>query len=111
MLETIVCVYSSICVAVITLLLIMYIAEKLYDKYFSTLEDQRGSYAVITGCDSGFGNIAAHEFNRRGIHVFAACLTSNAVQAFNEDITFKGTSFVMDVTKKEDIENAAVMIQ
>ena len=66
---------------------------------------------MITGCDSGFGLSSAHEFNSRGIYVFTACLTSQAVQDFNDDDTFKGTAFLMDVTKREDIEAATVMIK
>ena len=89
----------------------MFSLEKIYDWYCSDWEDHKGSYALITGCDSGFGKGAAHEFNSRGIHVFAACLTSHAVETFEDDVTFKGTAFVMDITKKEDIERITSVIR
>ena len=111
MLDVTLWVYSSVCVAVATIIILMFSLEKLYDWYYSDWEDQEASYALITGCDSGFGKGAAHEFNSRGIHVFAACLTSHAVETFEDDVTFKGTAFVMDITKKEDIERITSVIR
>ena len=111
MLDFILWVYSSVCVAVGSIIILTFSLEKIYDWYCSDWEDHKGSYALITGCDSGFGKGAAHEFNSRGIHVFAACLTSQAVQAFEDDVSFKETAFVMDITKKEDIEKITSVIR
>ena len=38
--------------------------------------------------------------------VFAGCLTEEGVKRFQDDPVFRGISFRMDITKKEDLEKA-----
>jgi len=45
-------------------------------------------YVVITGCDSGFGNMLAKKLDELGFHVFAGCLTEQGcIQLNNETST------------------------
>lgn len=67
-------------------------------------------HVLITGCDSGFGRGAALQLNQQQVFVFAACLTDSAVQIYNDDTSFNGLAFVMNVTKTDDIERAKFLI-
>jgi len=100
-------VFYSIC----SLLIFIHILKTIFNLILDGEQNRRGSYALITGCDSGFGYATAYELNKRGIYVFAACLTKDGVQRFEEDANFKGKSFIMNVTKMEDINNAKQMIE
>ena len=68
-------------------------------------------YVMITGCDTGFGHDSAYEFNERNIFVFACCLTSEAVDRFNSDRSFKGRALLMNVTKQDDVMRVREMIE
>jgi len=93
-----------------TVVLLLCVANKILDILFTSTNDGRGTYALITGCDSGFGYSAAHALNTSGVCVFAACLTPAAVDMFNNDEEFHGTAFQMNVTNKDDIAAATTMI-
>jgi len=45
--------------------------------------DVRGKNVLITGCDTGFGRMAAEYLSEKGINVFAACLTEKEVDILN----------------------------
>ncbi|XP_030836458.1 retinol dehydrogenase 7-like [Strongylocentrotus purpuratus] len=70
--------------------------------------DLTGRYVLVTGCDSGFGNILAKYLGpKRGCHVIAGCLT----RAGMEDVMSgapKGTvtAIPMDVTDTKSILQA-----
>jgi len=113
-LDMIASLYNStftIIFAITNLTIFLLLVRKVVNFLLAREEKRNGSYALITGCDSGFGFATAYELNKRDIHVFAACLTRESVQKFNDDDNFKGTAFVMNVTKKEDIEAAKCMIE
>lgn len=96
---------------IINLLILLIVMQKALNFLFSREEIKNSSYALITGCDTGFGYATTYELNKRGIHVFAACLMQQSVDRFKDDNNFKGTAFLMNVTKKEDIETAKCMIE
>ena len=47
--------------------LVIYIVNKFYNKWFTVIQNGSGKFALITGCDSGFGHLAAHELNKKGV--------------------------------------------
>ncbi|KAK3095143.1 hypothetical protein FSP39_010782 [Pinctada imbricata] len=63
------------------------------------------SYVIITGCDSGFGRLAAERFHRLGMHVFAGCLLDKSVKELKESSTDRLVPFQLDIRKLSDIEN------
>ncbi|EDV28259.1 uncharacterized protein TRIADDRAFT_21854 [Trichoplax adhaerens] len=68
-------------------------------------------YILITGCDSGFGNLLAKRLDLIGCHVFAACLTQQGVTQLAQSTSSRVKTFMMDVTQQQDIENAYSMIK
>lgn len=68
-------------------------------------------YVLVTGCDSGFGNATALELSRKKMYVFAGCLTQEGVEGLKSQTGFKGMAFLMDVTKKEDVERTKKLIE
>ncbi|KAK3094857.1 hypothetical protein FSP39_007143 [Pinctada imbricata] len=69
------------------------------------------SFIVITGCDSGFGRLAAERFDRLGMHVFAGCLLDKSVKELKESSTDKLVPIQLDITKLSDIENLLQLIK
>ncbi|XP_020645061.2 dehydrogenase/reductase SDR family member 9 isoform X1 [Pogona vitticeps] len=63
-----------------------------------------GKYVFITGCDSGFGNLAARTLHKRGFHVIAACLTENGAAELEAEASKKLQTVLLDVTDSENIK-------
>jgi len=97
--------------AITNLTIFLLLVRQTVNFMFAHEGKRNGSYALITGCDTGFGNATAYELNKRDIHVFAGCLTQESVQKFNDDDNFQGSAFLINVMKKEDIEAAKCMIE
>jgi len=95
---------------VINFTLVLTIGCRIMETLLSRESSGHNKHALITGCDTGFGYSTTYELNARGVHVFAACLTADAVQKFNDDDNFKGTAFVMNITNQQDIDQAREMI-
>jgi NAD(P)-dependent dehydrogenase (short-subunit alcohol dehydrogenase family) len=66
---------------------------------------------LITGCDTGFGNVFAKRMTLKGFTVFAGCLTEDGkreLQSLNRD-TLK--PFILDVTNKKSIDQGYIYVQ
>lgn len=68
-------------------------------------------FVVITGCDSGFGRLAAERFDSLGMHVFAGCLQEKRFLEIKERCTDNMVPIVLDVTKQDNIENLLTQVQ
>merc|ERR1712137_276321 len=64
---------------------------------------------LITGCDSGFGLQTTHQLSRKGMKVFAACLTQDGVD--NLANTKNVTPFLMNVTNEESVQAGFELVQ
>ncbi|KAJ3193137.1 Retinol dehydrogenase 5 [Irineochytrium annulatum] len=76
------------------------------------LDQLRGKSVVITGCDTGFGNMTAMELISHGLNVYAGCLTEQGRQGLisqckglHPKVASKGvlTALILDVTKDESV--------
>ena len=56
--------------AITNICLIIYLLNKISHSFFSHVQQGSGKYALVTGCDTGFGYLAAHELNKRGTESF-----------------------------------------
>lgn len=66
--------------------------------------DPRKQAVVITGCDSGFGEMSSVRLQQLGFHVIAVCLTQDGRDRLAEAVA---VAVVADVTKDDDIARLA----
>ncbi|XP_078408455.1 dehydrogenase/reductase SDR family member 9-like isoform X1 [Cetorhinus maximus] len=68
-------------------------------------------YVFITGCDTGFGNLAAKVLDIGGFRVLAGCLTEEGAQNLKKETSSRLKTIPLDITKSDSIENAADLIK
>ncbi|XP_061736066.1 retinol dehydrogenase 7-like isoform X2 [Nerophis ophidion] len=61
---------------------------------------------LITGCDSGFGNLLARQLDRKGFCVIAACLTQGGAADLASSASPRLKTLILDVTDSESIRRA-----
>ncbi|XP_075055540.1 retinol dehydrogenase 16-like isoform X2 [Mixophyes fleayi] len=64
-------------------------------------------YVLITGCDSGFGNLAAKQLDRRGLYVLAACLTPHGAENLKKVTSSRLKTVILDVTDSQSVSSTA----
>ncbi|OCT92839.1 retinol dehydrogenase 7 [Xenopus laevis] len=74
------------------------------DRYI--LENLTDKYVLITGCDSGFGNLLARKLDRRGLHVLAACLTDRGAEELKKQTSSRLQTVLLDVTDSNSVKSA-----
>lgn len=87
---------------ILLLCCIALVAERFLRKLKIDKFDQR--YVLITGCDTGFGNTLAKRLDALKVHVFAACLTKEAVKRLTEETSSNLIAVELDVTQDASIE-------
>ncbi|KAM6458994.1 dehydrogenase/reductase SDR family member 9 isoform 1-T4 [Liasis olivaceus] len=73
--------------------------------------DPEGKYVFITGCDSGFGKLAALTFDRRGFQVIGGCLTERGAKELKEESSDKLQTVLLDVTDSDNIKQVAEQVK
>lgn len=63
-------------------------------------------YILVTGCDTGFGNLLAKRLDELGCHVFAGCFTEKGEVDLKKTSSERLHAFPLDVTKPESVQNA-----
>ncbi|XP_036361248.1 17-beta-hydroxysteroid dehydrogenase type 6-like isoform X2 [Octopus sinensis] len=76
-----------------------------------TVTEFNQKYVLVTGCDTGFGYLLAKQLDVLGFNVFATCLTKEAISGLHAICTKRLEAFLMDVTKKEDIEKVEKFVR
>ncbi|MEE6471614.1 hypothetical protein FKM82_009311 [Ascaphus truei] len=71
------------------------------------LQNLSDKYVLITGCDSGFGNLLAKQLDRRGLHVLAACLTERGAEDLKKETSSRLQTVILDVTDSQSVSSAA----
>lgn len=68
---------------------------------------------LITGCDSGFGNLLARCLDKDGFKVYACCLFEHGdgAKQLKSDCSSKLTIVKLDVTSDEDVDLAYKKIE
>lgn len=75
------------------------------------IADITDKYIFITGCDSGFGNLAARTFDKKGFHVIAACLTESGSTALKSETSERLRTVLLDVTDPENVKRTAQWVK
>jgi len=68
-------------------------------------------FVLITGCDSGFGDLLARQLDARGLRVLAGCLTESGAARLRETASSRLQTVLLDVTSSSSIAAAAAWVQ
>lgn len=68
-------------------------------------------YVLITGCDTGFGNLLAKELDKLGFNVFAGCLTDKGSKELGDETSKNVTPVLLNVCSEESIRSALLVVK
>ncbi|XP_054253137.1 retinol dehydrogenase 16-like [Indicator indicator] len=68
-------------------------------------------FVLITGCDSGFGNLLARQLDARGLPVLAACLTEAGAARLRAEASSRLQTVLLDVTSSQSIAATAAWVR
>ncbi|NXF73136.1 RDH16 dehydrogenase, partial [Sclerurus mexicanus] len=68
-------------------------------------------HVLITGCDSGFGNLLARQLDGRGLRVLAACLTEAGAARLRAAASSRLQTVLLDVTSSQSIAAATAWVR
>ncbi|XP_050412347.1 retinol dehydrogenase 7 [Patella vulgata] len=68
-------------------------------------------YVLVTGCDTGFGNLLAKRLDRLGFQVIAACLKQDAAAELKKTSSERLQTLQLDVTSEDDIKSALTKVK
>jgi len=74
------------------------------------IQNLRGRSVFISGCDTGFGRQLALDLDKKGLKVFAGCLTENGVKELKEICSSIAVPIICDITKSDDIKKTTEII-
>ncbi|XP_075447559.1 retinol dehydrogenase 7-like [Ascaphus truei] len=72
-----------------------------------TLQNLSDKYVLITGCDSGFGNLLAKQLDRLGLRVLATCLTERGAEDLKKETSSRLQTVFLDVSDSQSVSSAA----
>lgn len=75
------------------------------------IADITDKYIFITGCDTGFGNLAARTFDKKGFRVIAACLTESGSKALKAETSERLHTVLLDVTDPENVKRTTQWVK
>ncbi|XP_075757956.1 retinol dehydrogenase 16 isoform X3 [Pelodiscus sinensis] len=91
-------------------LLGLYFLHRWYREQ-QTVEGLSEKHVLITGCDSGFGNLLARQLDARGLRVLAACLTPQGVEQLRQATSERLQTVILDVTRSDSIAAVAAWVK
>ncbi|NXQ65026.1 RDH16 dehydrogenase, partial [Anthoscopus minutus] len=68
-------------------------------------------HVLITGCDSGFGNLLARQLDARGLRVLAACLTHAGAAQLQAATSKRLQTVLLDVTSSKSIADVTAWVR
>lgn len=70
------------------------------------IENITDKYVLVTGCDSGFGNLLCKKLDRKGFRVVAGCLTEKGADDLKRVAGPYLKTVILDVTNQDSIQKA-----
>ncbi|XP_066544689.1 retinol dehydrogenase 1 isoform X2 [Amia ocellicauda] len=98
-------VTTCILASVLALIALWYIKDSLKIDHI----DQK--YVLVTGCDTGFGNLLCKQLHHRGFCVIAACLSEKGADDLKAATSPRLKTVLLNVTDSTSIENAFQFVQ
>ncbi|NXC10407.1 RDH16 dehydrogenase, partial [Orthonyx spaldingii] len=68
-------------------------------------------HVLITGCDSGFGNLLARQLDARGLRVLAACLSDAGAAQLRAATSGRLQTVLLDVTSSKSVADVAAWVR
>lgn len=68
-------------------------------------------HVLITGCDSGFGNLLARQLDSKGLQVIAACLTEKGAETLSTATSPRLKTLLLNVTDGASIKKAVEFVE
>ncbi|NXY00118.1 RDH16 dehydrogenase, partial [Centropus bengalensis] len=68
-------------------------------------------FVLVTGCDSGFGNLLARQLDARGLRVLAACLSEQGAAQLRAAASSRLQTVLLDVTSSQSIATTAAWVR
>ncbi|KAM9804954.1 retinol dehydrogenase 7-like [Neosynchiropus ocellatus] len=94
----------------LVIFLLAYVAIWWYIRESSEVGAFGQKHVVITGCDSGFGNLLARQLDKKGFHVVAACLTEKGAADLSSLTSPRLKTLLLDVTDTESIRRTVEFV-
>lgn len=91
----------------VVVVLVVLIFVYRWNRQKERLTNLTDKYVLITGCDSGFGNLLAKQLHRRGVQVLAACLTQNGAEELKKETSSRLRTVILDVTDSQSVSTTA----
>ncbi|KAM4701137.1 retinol dehydrogenase 7-like [Discoglossus pictus] len=92
---------------ILLLLLLALILLYRWYRQSQILQNLSDKYVLITGCDSGFGNLAAKQLDRRGLRVLATCLTEKGAEDLKKETSSRLQTVILDLTNSQNVKDVA----
>jgi len=92
-------------IAVILYKLIDWIRKRIYVGNYGS------RYILITGCDTGFGNMISKRLDKLGCNVFAGCLTEAGASELQSTCSKRLQTVSLDVSKPESVRKAFEIVK
>lgn len=68
-------------------------------------------FVLVTGCDSGFGHLLAHQLDQKGFHVIATCLTEKGCVDLRAETSRRLRAVLLNVTDGASIDSAVRFVR
>ncbi|XP_022535931.1 retinol dehydrogenase 1 [Astyanax mexicanus] len=87
----------SVLVVLVLGVIVWYVRDSL------KVNDVHQKHVLITGCDTGFGNLAARQLDQQGFRVIAACLTEAGASSLRSLASPGLKTVLLDVTDRDSV--------
>lgn len=101
------------CISCLAFFIVVFVVYKIVSRLLrgKRIGDYGDRFVVVTGCDTGFGNMFTKRLDRLGCHVFAGCLTEKGEDDLKKNCSNQVHPFRLDVTNTEDVRKALEFVK
>ncbi|XP_049274742.1 estradiol 17-beta-dehydrogenase 2-like isoform X2 [Rhipicephalus sanguineus] len=100
--------FGSTC---LVLLASFWLAQLIWSNVFTKFVEGGGKAVLVTGCDTGFGNLLAKRLASEKFFVYAGCLNASGDGARELSMNSNIRVLQMDVTNEDQMEEALVTVK
>ncbi|CAL9690280.1 unnamed protein product [Knipowitschia caucasica] len=88
---------------------ILFISRYIRESF--TVDQLSHRTVLITGCDSGFGNLLARQLDSKGLPVIAACLTEKGARDLSSSTSSRLQTVLLNVADSTSIQRAVEFVR